>query len=242
MNPQRKQPPKKQYADKLAARILAGEWAPGALLPASREIAEEYGCAPNTAMEALRILAADGLIVMRPRQGSIVALTRRSVAGPVERLLYSRAGGLRRTGETSEILSARLVEACTNPDAAGIYNVPEDGQLGMREYVIRDADGTANTYGRSFFHPEVWGQVAELREPAPIEDGAIGAISRVLHRETEVVPTQRTAWRATALEARGLGVEVGSPVLAEVTVCRLVDGGVAEYAVYVHPERYWVGR
>lgn len=239
---QRKQPPKKQIAEKLAARIGAGEWAPGALLPASREIAEEYGCAPNTAMEALRILAADGLIVMRPRQGSIVALTQRSVAGPVERLNYSRAGGLQRPGESAEILSARVREAAENPDAAAAYGVAEGALLGVREYVIRDADGTPNTYGKSYFSLELWESVPELQAPSPIVDGAIGAIRRTLGRETLGVPTPRTALEATEEDAAALGVEVGSPVLVEVTRCLLDDDTVVEYAVYVHPRGYWVGK
>lgn len=239
---QRKQPPKQQIADAIRARIGAGEWAPGALLPPVRDLAEQYACAVNTAGEALKILRADGLIVMRPRQGSIVAVTQRSVAGPVERLNHSRAGALYRSGDVPEILSARLREAADAPDAAAVYGITGEGPIGVREYVIRDPSGAAITYGRSYFSLELWDAVPELQRAEPIPDGAIGAIRRTLQRETFAVPTQRSAEAANAEEARVLGVEPGSPVLAEVTECQLEDGTVVEWALYVHPRGYRVGR
>lgn len=230
-----------EIAEALRERIAHREFVPGALVPSSRELAQQYGCAPMTAQAALRILADEGTITTRYRQGSIVTLANRSVAGPFERMRRSAAGGLLRSGETAEILAARLAVG-ENPDAAAEFGVGEDVALGMREYVLRDADGTVTTYGRSYIHPDVWARVPELREAAPIADGIIGAVRRVLGIETVAVPTPRKAEAATEEEAAVLGVDPDSPVLVEVTACRQADGTAVEFAVYVHPRGYWVGK
>lgn len=239
---QRKEPTHRrdEIAEDLRNRIGRGEFATGALIPPVRELAEQYACAGGTAQAALGILATEGLITIRPRQGSIVALAASSIAGPDERLRRSsREGGLLRAGESAEILAAAAVDA--PPDPAGAFGVT-DGTVGLREYLVRNARGTVVTYGRSYFPREVWDLVAELRAAEPIRDGAVGAISRVLGRATHAVPTWRMAEFATEDEARALGVGEDEPVLVEVTECRLADGTVVEYAVQVHPRGYRVGR
>lgn len=232
-----------EIAEAVRARIAGGEFVPGALVPSSREIAREYGCAPMTAQAALRILAEDGTIITRDRQGSVVAIAQQSVAGPAERLYRSAtAGALYRQGDVAEILSAGLRDAVENPDAAAVYGASAGTPLGVREYLVRDAAGGPITLGRSYFPREVWDAVPELREQTPIPDGAIGAIRRALGHETVAVPTRRAAMEATDEEAAALGVEPGSPVLVEITECQTQDGTVLEYALYVHPRGYWVGR
>jgi GntR family transcriptional regulator len=232
-----------EIAEALRARIARGEFVPGALIPSSRAVAREYGCAPMTAQAAIRILAEEGTITTRNRQGSIVTIANRSVAGPAERMRRSTVdGALYRQGDVAEILSACLREATENPDAAAVFGIADHDVMGVREYVVRDSAGVAITYGRSYIPANAWNAVAELRERAPIQDGAIGAIRRVLGLETVAVPTRRTALEATEEEAAVLGVEAGSPVLVEVTECQLADGTTVEYAVYVHPRGYWVGR
>ncbi len=56
------------------ARIRAGEWAPGALIPNEAVLAREFGCARATVNRALRELAATGLIDRRRKAGTRVAL------------------------------------------------------------------------------------------------------------------------------------------------------------------------
>ena len=231
-----------EIAEDLRDRITAGrEFPPGGLIPSGRELAAQYRCAPMTAQAALRILAEDGVITIRPRQGSIVALPAPSIAGPMERMRRaSRGEALLRPGESAELLSARLVEA--PPDPAGAFGVTDDGLVGVREYVVRSATGVVVTYGRSYFPRDVWAGVPELAVTEPIRDGAIGAIGRAFGRVTTAVPTWRAAEFATEDEARVLGVDEGEPVLVEVTECQQSDGTVVEYAVQVHPRGYRVGR
>lgn len=62
-----------RVADHLAARIEAGELAPGARLPSERDLAAEYGVALGTARRAIVELRDRGLVVTLPAKGTFVA-------------------------------------------------------------------------------------------------------------------------------------------------------------------------
>ena len=53
----------------LARRIRHGEYPAGAKLPAEADLAEEFGCGPGTAAQALRALQRDGLARRVLRKG-----------------------------------------------------------------------------------------------------------------------------------------------------------------------------
>jgi GntR family transcriptional regulator len=61
-----------QIADHLAARIEAGELAPGTRLPPERELAAEYGVAYNTLRQAIDVLRERGLVVTLRGHGNYV--------------------------------------------------------------------------------------------------------------------------------------------------------------------------
>jgi DNA-binding transcriptional MocR family regulator len=67
----------RRIAQGLRAAIELGAWQPGDRLLSSRELAEREEVSLPTAVQALRVLEADGSIVARPRSGYFVA-TRRS--------------------------------------------------------------------------------------------------------------------------------------------------------------------
>ena len=66
-----------QVADHITARIEAGDFKPGARLPAERDLAREYGVAYDTVRRATALLRERGLILtivgrgtfVRPRSG-----------------------------------------------------------------------------------------------------------------------------------------------------------------------------
>ena len=64
--------PSRRIADDLRAAIDAGEFAPGSQLPSERDLAEEYGAARNTAREAIRLLADEGLVIAEHGRGVFV--------------------------------------------------------------------------------------------------------------------------------------------------------------------------
>lgn len=59
-------------AQDIGARILKGEFAPGALLPNEAAWCAAYGVSRTAVREAIKMLAAKGLIVSRPKIGSRV--------------------------------------------------------------------------------------------------------------------------------------------------------------------------
>ncbi len=60
----------------LAARIAAGEWAAGSMLPPQRDLATGYQVTVMTLRQALALLEADGLVETRHGTGTIVAAPR----------------------------------------------------------------------------------------------------------------------------------------------------------------------
>jgi GntR family transcriptional regulator len=65
-------PASRRIADELRERIAAGDLSPGAKLPSERDMAEQYGTARNTAREAIRLLADDGLVIAEHGRGVFV--------------------------------------------------------------------------------------------------------------------------------------------------------------------------
>jgi GntR family transcriptional regulator len=59
----------------LRARIDAGEWDHGEQMPATREVADQYRVSSRTAAKAYRILADEGLVIVRPSWGTHRALS-----------------------------------------------------------------------------------------------------------------------------------------------------------------------
>ncbi|GHE38605.1 hypothetical protein GCM10017673_46230 [Streptosporangium violaceochromogenes] len=62
----------KKLAAVLRAEISQGGRAPGTRLPTVRQLADQYGVAVNTAAAAVRLLQAEGLVVVRPSSGTYV--------------------------------------------------------------------------------------------------------------------------------------------------------------------------
>lgn len=61
-----------QVAERLRARIYAHDLAPGAWID-EQSFADEFGISRTPMREALKVLAAEGLVVLKPRRGCYVA-------------------------------------------------------------------------------------------------------------------------------------------------------------------------
>ena len=59
-------------AEKLAQRILTGEYAPGSILPAEMELGSAFGVSRTAIREAVKTLTAKGMVLPRPRIGTRV--------------------------------------------------------------------------------------------------------------------------------------------------------------------------
>jgi GntR family transcriptional regulator, transcriptional repressor for pyruvate dehydrogenase complex len=62
-----------EVANRLTEAIRSGELAPGARLPAERELGVQFGVGRTSVREALRMLQATGLVTVRPGDGAFVA-------------------------------------------------------------------------------------------------------------------------------------------------------------------------
>jgi DNA-binding FadR family transcriptional regulator len=60
----------KVLADALRAQISSGAYPAGARLPSYRQLRHEHDVALNTAQAPIRLLAADGLVEIRPGSGA----------------------------------------------------------------------------------------------------------------------------------------------------------------------------
>jgi DNA-binding transcriptional regulator YhcF (GntR family) len=74
------EPPYQRIAAALRERITSGELKPGDRVPSTRQIAQEWGVAIVTATRVLTTLREEGLVIAKPRSGTVVAEARRIVA------------------------------------------------------------------------------------------------------------------------------------------------------------------
>ena len=59
-------------AEKIAQRILTGEYVPGTILPGELELGEQFGVSRTAVREAVKTLTAKGMVLPRPRIGTRV--------------------------------------------------------------------------------------------------------------------------------------------------------------------------
>ena len=72
VEPEDRQQPSRRIAAELRVAIETGQFPPGAKLPSERELAQRYGSARNTAREAIRLLAEEGLVRAEHGRGVFV--------------------------------------------------------------------------------------------------------------------------------------------------------------------------
>ncbi|RBM22007.1 hypothetical protein DI005_07945 [Prauserella sp. PE36] len=91
-----------RVADDLRARIESGEFKVGDALPTRRDLAAEYGVAPNTATVAVRLLQDVGLVTIRRNAKARV----RDRSADIDSSALLRA-----TGEEVSALKVELAQA-----------------------------------------------------------------------------------------------------------------------------------
>jgi GntR family transcriptional regulator len=72
INPRAPEPPYRQIAAWLRARIEVGEFPPDVPLPSETELRETFEVSRDTARRAVAVLRDEGLIVTVPQRGSYV--------------------------------------------------------------------------------------------------------------------------------------------------------------------------
>ena len=72
INPRGQEPPYRQIAAWLRARIEAGEFPPDIPLPSEKDLVEIFEVSRDTARRAVAVLRDEGLVVTVPQRGTYV--------------------------------------------------------------------------------------------------------------------------------------------------------------------------
>lgn len=101
-----------QLADGLRKCILSGRYKPGDILPSLKELVARLGVSQRVAREAIHILVADGLAMVRPRSGCrVLAPTEKSRRGRILSVLLDHHRTSYNTAIFESEMERRLVEA-----------------------------------------------------------------------------------------------------------------------------------
>jgi GntR family transcriptional regulator len=108
--------------------VLLGRWAPGAVLPGEVDLAAQFGVAVGTVRRALAALVAEGMLVRRPRLGTVV--TGRSPEHSLRFFFrYFRLHGADGSLQTSRAVPLALEEEAAGADVARRLEVPVGATL-----------------------------------------------------------------------------------------------------------------
>jgi DNA-binding LacI/PurR family transcriptional regulator len=121
-----------QVADGLRSAIQSGVWKPGERIPSSRELKEALGVSVRAPMEALQLLAAEGLITLREKCGAVVASARSPLIKGRILLIVPGGAQVRSISVLMENVRRKL-------NAAG-YLVVTTSVLREKEFVDDDSD------------------------------------------------------------------------------------------------------
>jgi len=211
------QPEYQRIADELRERIISGVLPAGSRLPSRREIVQTYGVSDKTAVEAVRLLVAEGLAEARSGSGTYVRqrpqlrrLTRSWYreardGSPfrADMTAQNRSGGWRSSSETTEA-----------PPAVAERLAIEPGAPVMRTAYVFTADDEPVMLSTSW-EPLDLTRGTEILLPEEGPHAGRGVVERMraigvsVAYATEIV----TSRAALATEATELGIAPGSPVM-----------------------------
>jgi DNA-binding transcriptional regulator YhcF (GntR family) len=141
------EPPYARIARELSRRISDRELAPGDKVPSTRQVAQDFGVALATAAKALDVLRAEGLVITRPRSGTVVASRRTARSGGAAELTREQVlaeATVIADGEGLEAVSMRAVASRCGVAPMSLYRFVEDKE----DLVLAMADAV---YGSAAF-------------------------------------------------------------------------------------------
>jgi GntR family transcriptional regulator len=191
-----------EIAESVRARIAKGEFAPGDTVPSTRDLSEQWSVSRATAIKAMDVLRADG--VVEARQGTGFVVTEVPVARPTG---GRRAGSTRVAGGMPFLRVGTPDWAAPPARVAGVLGLDEGVQALRRVRVLQLSDGTPHSYVEAWFPPDIAEQAPRLGQAAPLAEGTTRYVRRSTGRfpvEGEDVTTVRLA---TEVEAEHLGLD-----------------------------------
>lgn len=216
----------RQLADILRSPIADGSFPVGASLPKEAEIADRFGISLITVRQALRELAADGMIRKRSAKPAVVAAQAPSMRPGWNLRSF---GDIAAYAENAELV-IKSYRREASAAAARIFGLAED----ERCYCLRAilvARGRPDTQVTTYFPPEV----GERFTKNDFDDVVIfRVVQKRLGLRLAAASITVKAETADAALARDLDYGEGSPVLTVEMLYRSADQQPIEYTIARH--------
>ncbi len=192
---------------RLQALIRSGALKPGDRLPSEHRLADEYAVSRATVREAVRTLAADGLLVARQGQGTFVVLRPPIDSGLEE--LDTVTGMIERHGYKAGATDVDVLVEAADAALADRLGIPAGTPI-VRVERIRTADGDPVVLSRNKFPQAL---IDEVPAPEALGGSLLAFLERrsglrVVHAVTTLRPMS-----ADAGLARRMRVRRGTPFL-----------------------------
>jgi GntR family transcriptional regulator len=213
-----------QITGALREQMEAGTLEPGAQVPSSRALADQWGCSRVTASDALRALARDGLIVDRKGLGFFVTDT--PVARPAGR---RTAGTTRVDGAMPFRILGRPGYRVPPPHVAAALGIGEGQEALARTRLLHLPGGEPVSVVTAWFSRAVAEVCELLHRTAPIPGGTTKhIITRTGLRPAfgRDVTTPAVAGDLTADIRDALGLAAETSVLVVLHTAKTADGAV----------------
>jgi DNA-binding GntR family transcriptional regulator len=235
-------PTYRRIADDLRRAILDGTLPPGARLPSRAELARQYQVSDKVAVEAVRLLAAEGFAESRPGAGSYVR--RRPQMQRLTRSWYTEPRGgspfraeMTATGRTGTWESSSE-RAPMTPAIAGRL-AAQPGEPAMRTRYTFLADGEPVTLSESWEPLAITGGT-EVMFPEEGPHAGRGVVERMREIGQHITHAEETVTARPALapEAARLGTRPGSTVLVIARTYHTTERPVETADIVLPVERY----
>ncbi len=228
-----------QIAQALKDGLSAGRYPVGTRLPTEHALCAAYGASRFTVREAVRILAAAGLVHRKPRAGTIVAAlpdeTRYTQGLTSVRDLFQYAQSttldyvyVGRVGLSRE--QARQLDA--EPGAEWLFALGIRREHGGSGAGPGPAEGRAFGITRLFIHPAFTGLETRLRQT---RTAVYALIERDFGVRIQRVKQEIVGIVIDAADAANLGVPAGSPGLRITRAYYDATGRLVEFSDNAHP-------
>lgn len=233
--------PSRRVANLLRDAITAGDLAPGAKLPSERVLAAEHGVARNTAREAVRQLADEGLVTAEHGRGVFVRNKPRLMRFGAERYslrlraetgLPPFASEAVKQGRTPHVEVPSIERVAPPPEVAERLELDPERDTVVRRENWYYADDEPVQIGVTYAPwPIVEG--SPVADSADLDAGGIYVHFERVGHTVRRVREEVSARMPTPEEAHGLAVPDGVPVLVVLHTSIDQDGQAFEVTRFV---------
>lgn len=215
----------RQITDEIRSDIMAGNFQPGARMPAEMELAERFGVNRHTVRSAIAALTQEGVLRAEQGRGTFVANARRLTYKIGRRTRISQ-GLEKQVNETRGILLTSSREMA-NADIALGLNMPE-GAAVIRLETMHSADGRPISIATHWIDAE--------RFPAIAEDYAVSTSMTLAFKAAGLTDyfrksTTISAHHATPEDLKYLKLSPGAIVLAARAINVDTQGKPVQYSL-----------